>query len=183
MTTTKKQLVQVLQNAWDSDVYAKKLHGRKVVLICEGEAYCYTSIDGVKTERTMLDALKSTQEETDTRVILYCLYAQDHGYKIAHVRTPDSDIFFILLHYIDRLAGITILFDTGVGKHRKLINMSEVGNAFTPEYRAALLALHAFCGCDSTSAFKGRGHIGPIKTLEKRPRFAGPLARLGDDWG
>ena len=125
----KKQLVQVLLKAWDNDAYAKKLQGRKVVLICEGDAFCYTSDDGIKTERISLDVLKSTQEETDTRIILYCLYAQYQGYKIVHVRTLDSDIFFILLQYIDRLAGLTVLFDTGTGKHRKLINMTEVGEA------------------------------------------------------
>ena len=64
----------------------------------------------------------------------------------------------------DRLAGMTVLFDTGSGTHRRLINMTEVGEAYTPEYRAVLLALHAFCGCDTTSAFEGRGHILPIKT-------------------
>ena len=158
----------------------KKLQGRKVVLICEGDAYCHTSDDGIKTERTPLDGLKSTQEETDTRIILYCLYAQDQGYKIVHVRTPDSDIFFILLQYIDRLAGMTVLFDTVSGKHRRLINMTEVGEAYT---RSVLLALHSFRGCDTTSAFKGRGHILPIKTLEKLPRFTRPLARLGNGWG
>ena len=78
---------------------------------------------------------------------------------------------------------MTVLFDTGSGKHRRLIDTTEVGEAYTPEYRAALLALHAFCGCDITSAFKGRGHILPIKTLEKLPRFTKPLARLGNAWG
>ena len=82
----------------------------------------------------------------------------------------------------DRLAGMTVLFDTGSGTHRRLINMTEVGEAYTPEYRAVLLALHAFCGCDTTSAFEGRGHILPIKTLEKLPRFTRPLARLGNAW-
>ena len=179
----KKQLVQVLLSAWANDVYATKLQGRKVTLICEGDAYCYTSDDGIKTQRTVLPGLKSTQEETDTRVVLYCLYAQEQGYKIVQVRTPDSDIFFILLHYIDMLGRMTVLFDTGSGKHRKLINMTEVCKAYTPEYRATLLALHAFCGCDTTSAFKGRGHVLPIKTIEKLPRFTRSLARLGDAWG
>ena len=165
----RKQLVQVLLNTLDNDAYENKLRGRKVVLICEGDAHCYTSEDGITTEITVLYELKSTQEETDTRTILYCLYAQDQGYKIDQARTPDSDIFFILLHYNDRLVGLTVLFDTGSGKHRRLINITEVGGAFTHEYRAALLALHAFCGCDTTSAFKGRGHILPIKSLEKMP--------------
>ena len=46
-----------------------------MVLICEGDAHCYTSEDGITTEITVLYELKSTQEETDTRTILYCLYA------------------------------------------------------------------------------------------------------------
>ena len=37
------------------------------------------------------------QEETDTRVVLYLTYAVKLGYKSAVVRTPDTDIFFILL--------------------------------------------------------------------------------------
>ena len=35
----KKQLVQVLLNAWDNDACAKKLRGRQVVLICEGASH------------------------------------------------------------------------------------------------------------------------------------------------
>ena len=42
--------------------------------------------------------LVSNQEETDARVVLYPSYVVKHGYKSAVVRTPDSDIFFILLH-------------------------------------------------------------------------------------
>ena len=45
-----------------------------------------------------IEELKSNQEETDTRVVRYLNYAVKLGYKSAVVRTPDSDIFFILLH-------------------------------------------------------------------------------------
>ena len=71
----------------------------------------------------------------------------------------------MLLHfYIGHLEGITVLFETGLGNNRKLINMTEFGRAYTEEYRAALLVLPAYCGCDSTSAFKGQGHVKPIRT-------------------
>jgi len=39
-----------------------------------------------------IEELKSNQEETDTRVVLYLNYAVKLGYKSAVVRTPDSDI-------------------------------------------------------------------------------------------
>lgn len=53
---------------------------------------------------------------------------------------------------------------------------------FTQEYRAALLGSHAYCGCDSTCAFKGKGHVKPLKTLEKMPRYVAALANLGMSW-
>ena len=141
------QLVQSLLKAWDNDAYAKKLQGRKVVLICEGDAVCYTSDDGIKTKTIFLGVLKSTQEETDTRIILYCFYAQGKGYKIVHDRTPDRDIFFILLQYIDRLAGLTVRY-----WESQKTDQYDRDRSIHTEYRTALPALHAFCGCDTTSA-------------------------------
>ena len=167
----KTQLVQVMSKAWNNDAYAKQLQGRRVVLVSECNAYIYTSDNGNTTVKTRLEELESNQEETDTRVVLYSLYAKEQGYQTVQVRSPDSDIFFILLHYISELDGITVLFDTGSGIRRKLLNVSEMSQSYTIEYRAALLGLHAFCGCDSTSAFKGKGHGMLMKTLEKKPKF------------
>ena len=41
--------------------------------------------------------LESDEEETDTRVVIYLKYAEKLGFKSAVVRTPDSDIVFILV--------------------------------------------------------------------------------------
>jgi len=48
-----------------------------------------------------IESLQSNEEEMDTRVVLYCMYAQDKRYSTARVKTPDTDIFFILLHHAD----------------------------------------------------------------------------------
>ncbi|KAK2549670.1 hypothetical protein P5673_029792 [Acropora cervicornis] len=61
--------------------------------------------------------LKSNQEETDTRVVLYLKFAAQMGYKSAVVRTPDTNILVILLHHAHALQ-ITIYLDNGMGKHR-----------------------------------------------------------------
>jgi len=52
------------------------------------------------------ESLQSNREETDTRVVLYCVYAQEKGYATARVKTPDTDIFFILLHDDHRLTDL-----------------------------------------------------------------------------
>ena len=91
------------------------------------------------------------------------------------------DIFFILLHYVLKFS-ITVLFNTGKGNKKRLINISRIAAGLTQEYCSALLALHAFAGCDSMSAFKGIWKVKPIKLLEKMPKSIPILSRVGNQW-
>ena len=74
----------------------------------------------VQVEVRELPIIYSNQEETDTRVVLYLHHAA-LGYKNAVVRTPDTDIFVILLFHAHTI-NLTIYLDTGSGKHRQLLN-------------------------------------------------------------
>ena len=77
-----------------------------------------------------------------------------------------------LIQYITPLQGIKVLFDTGKG-NKKLLNISSFSLKYTEKHRTALIVLHvhvlAYTGCDSTSAFKVKGKIKPLKLLEKKP--------------
>lgn len=117
-----------------------------------------------------IEELVSNQEETDTRVVLYLNYVVRLGFKSALVRTPDTDIFFILLHYAHSIP-ITIYLDTGSGKHRQIINVSELSESKGANYCTTLLGLYVFTGEDVTSAFKGKGKVGPLKNLQNHPRY------------
>jgi len=46
----------------------------------------------------------------------------------------------------------------------------------------ALLGLHAFTHCNSTSAFKGKGKVWQIKLHEKTEKYQKILGALGDHW-
>ena len=46
----------------------------------------------------------------------------------------------------------------------------------------ALLSLHAFTRCDSTSAFRGIGKVRPIKRLLATDKYDAALEKLGDSW-
>ena len=72
---------------------------RKIILICEENVLQLTSADRMSTQTEAIPSLRSTQEETDTRVILYCAYEKEHNYKYARIKTPTTDIF-ICLHYV-----------------------------------------------------------------------------------
>lgn len=128
-----------------------------------------------------IPTIYSNQEETDTRVVLYLHYAVSLGYKNAVIRTPDTDIFVILLYHAHAIK-LTIYLDTGSGKHRQLINLSDLAASLGESYCSALLGFYVFTGEDCTSSFKGKGKVGPLKKLEKNPRFHRAFQQLGEDW-
>ena len=109
-----------------------------------------------------IQELMSNQEETDTRIVLYLRYIAKKGFKSAVVRSPDTDIFFILLHQANAIP-LTIFLDIGSGKHRQLINLSEFAESKGDEYCSTLLGLYVFTGEDVTSAFVGKGKVTPLK--------------------
>ena len=89
--------------------------------------------------------------------------------------------FFILLHHSHSI-GLNIYLDIGMGKHRQNINVTELAKSFEPEYCTTLLGLYVFSGEDCTSVFKGKGEVGPLKKLQKNPKYQKAFRQLGDDW-
>ena len=119
---------------------------------------------------TDIPCLHSDQEETDTRIVLYLHYAENLGFKSAVVRTPDSEIFFILLLHAHELT-LTVYLDTGTAKHRKFINRSELAHQLGKDWCSTLLGFYVFTREDCTSAFKGKGKVAPLKKIQKNPKF------------
>ena len=74
-------------------------------------------------------------------------------------------VFSVVMSSVVVFLGIRILFDTGTGNKRRLLDITKQAKDFTPVYCAALLAMHAFTRCDTTSAFKGIGMVKPIQLL------------------
>ena len=67
------------------------------------------------------------------------------------------------------------------GNNRRILDITKVADDFTEKRCTALLALHAFTRCDTTSAFKGIRKVKPIKILEKI-RFEDVFCKVGQCW-
>ena len=52
---------------------------------------------------------------------------------------------------------MTVLLDIGVGNKKRLLDISRQAERYTKEYSEALLGLHAFTGCGTTSSFMDLG--------------------------
>ena len=149
----KQQRIKLLLRVWSNDAFAPKLERKTVIAVCDEKAIKLSSDDSVSVKMTEVPDLQSSQEETDTRVVLYCNYAADNGYDYVKVRSPDSYIFFILLYYAADL-GIRILFDTGTGNKRRLLDIIKLAQDFSPVHCTVLLAMYAFTRCDTTQLFQ-----------------------------
>ena len=68
-----------------------------------------------------------------------------------------THVFFVLLHHDTSLADTQVLFDTGSGNKQQLINVTTLSAELGQDLCTALMSLHAFSGCDMTSAFRGVG--------------------------
>ena len=129
-----------------------------------------------------MEELCSTQEEADTRIILHCLFAAqtmtDQDKIIVH--SPDTDVFILLLSYATDV-GKPVVFETGSGSSRRLIDISYVASVLGEQCVKALPGFHAFTGCDSTSAFVRKGKKGPYKLMSASATFMDMFHKLGSD--
>lgn len=86
------------------------------------------------------------------------------------VRTPDTDIFFILLHHAQSIP-LSIYLDIGTGKHCQIVNVSELAESKGADYCTTIFGLYVFTGEDVTSTFKPKGKVRPLKKLQSHPKY------------
>lgn len=176
----KQRLIQFLLEEWKKDKYAMKLKDRAVFFVHGIDCTCITSSDGLITEAKIVQDLKSTQEEADTRIILHLLHMAHNTVadKTIVVRSPDTDVFTLLLKFAQQVDQ-RLLFDTGTGDKRRLIHMQKVIEETGQELCQVLPSLHAYSGCDTVSAFVRKGKLLALKLLRENPEFFSTFKALG----
>ena len=99
-----------------------------------------------------------SHEEADTRLILHAAHASAHGHRaLWTVRTVDTDVVVLAITFWVEIARESLRIAFGVGKHFRCIAVHEVANALGPQKLIALTFVHAVTGCDTVSAFTGKG--------------------------
>ena len=96
------------------------------------------------------------------------------------IRSPDNDVFILLISY-SHLVAQKLVFDTGSGNYRRLINIHEVASSIGHNISLALPAFHAFTGCDTTSSFVRKGKKTPLKVMITNPSFIELFTSFGSD--
>ena len=100
-------------------------------------------------------------EEADSRLIVHIEHALQNGASSCLVRTVDTDVIVILVGMIHVFTGICPTADIwvafGSGKHYKYYHINQIANSLGMQSARVLPLFHSFTGCDTTSAFFGKG--------------------------
>ena len=126
--------------------------------------------------------LDSTQEEADTRLLLHAHDASVNYHNIV-IQTPDTDVLILVTAM--RVSETKFYVKTGKQNKLRLIDVEKVVDGIDYNNKAdvseALLGLHAFTGCDTTSAFHGRGKVEAFRLMLKHD-FVSTFKSLGQSW-
>ena len=101
-------------------------------------------------------------EEADTRIVVHLLHAfRNDAAVTALVRTVDTDVVVILVgKFYDLKAvkdNVDIWIAFGMGRSFSFISINRICTSLGEQKSRSLPVFHALSGCDTTSAFNGKG--------------------------
>ena len=173
----KLDLVRFLIEDWSTNpCHIDAIGIREIYATIEEEAFLIQLYNGVPGKERVA-ALESSQEEADTKVFLCAQFATTLGINSITIITVDSDIGILALFYSLYLPS-QIVLQLGSASTIRYLDIS--ATTLSEELRRALPGFHAFTGCDSTSAFAGKGKIKCLKILATDERFLDAFALLGE---
>ena len=98
-----------------------------------------------------------THEEADTRIFIHVADAIQEGFKHITIRASDTDLVIIAVSCFQDLNLHELWVAFGSGKSYRHIPVHQIVLQLGPSKSRALLAFHSLTGCDTTSAFQGKG--------------------------
>ena len=128
---------------------------------------------------TEVAELESDHEEADTRLVLHAKHASDSGFSVVVVKSPDTDVFLLMLAMQQYFIADTF-FMTGCQNKSRIIAVNEVVKSVGRETCDMIIGFHAFTGCDSVSSFYGKGKRKTWKVLSSHPNGRDAFKTLGD---
>ena len=162
----KKALTIFVTKEWKQDKYRRKLTDKVLFVACEEECHQISPEAAFTVEE-----LNSTQEEADTRILLHLSHAGRSDYSTLIVASEYTDVFILCLS-----------FKCGTQTRVRYISITSIVQAIGQNLCSSLLGMHAYTGCDTVSAFAGRGKIGALRIVKEQRSFQEMFDLLGVEW-
>ena len=173
----KTELLKFLLKDWCHQRHASTIGNKIIFFTLKDEGYQICNVDD-DICCLRVPQLASKQEEADTKMFLAASYASSRGSNSVTIQTVDSDVAILGCYFAPSI-GTELYVNIGTGKYERLLNVSQA--QFEGKLSRALPRLHAFSGCDSTSAFHSIGKVKWLNLVLSNEIFRDALALLGED--
>jgi hypothetical protein len=114
-------------------------------------------------------------------MVLHAKHAADNGYQSVIVATEDTDVFVLLLSFAKDIPA-ALYQKRGTKTRTQFLDISQLRLSLGDDICRALIGFHAFSGCDTVSAFVGRGKLGPLNRMRSNKVFLETFTSLGNTW-
>ena len=176
--SNKEALVEFLFQEWSKSSPAV-LENVQLFVAHSESCHLIRAEDG-GTRVTEVKDLHCDHEEADSRMILHAKHAADNHAHVV-VQSPDTDVFIILLSCVQTLP-CSLYFLTGTKNRNRIIDLQVVSKCIGINLCRALIGLHVFTGCDTVSAFHGKGKTRAYTLTAGSDRYIQMFTQLGNDF-
>ena len=169
----KTMLIEFITEEWKSNE-SKSMIGQNTLFVTCGQKCWRIGQMGA----SLVKDLKSSQEEADTRILLHAKHASDQGYTSVIVASEDTNVFVLLIAFVKEIPA-SLYQKRGTSTMVRYMDIRKLRAVLGDKLSQALIAVSAFTGCDTVSAFAGRGKKGPLKELKKNEVATDAFVQLG----
>ncbi|KAL2098309.1 hypothetical protein ACEWY4_007516 [Coilia grayii] len=173
---SKTSLIQFLVNQWKQEESRAKLQGKQLMTSCGETCYCLS-----EEAWDIVEELKCSHEEADTRMLFHANHASKNGYETLLVVSEDTDVMILSLVCCKSINAL-LCQKAGTQNRTRYINISKLAQCLGEDLCDALIGMHAFTGCDSTSAFADQGKLKALKLVKGSKTFQDSFKSLGTSW-
>ena len=97
------------------------------------------------------------------------------------IATEDTDVFILCLAFSKKISS-NLYMKCSTQNRTRYLDITRLVSAIGDGVCQALVGLHTFTGCDSVSAFAGRGKLGALKKLKRDQNYQRAFGELGKSW-
>lgn len=103
-------------------------------------------------------------------MLFHAAHAVKQAYASIIITSEDTDVFLLCLAFSDQIAA-PIYMKCGTKNRVRFNDIQKLRDAIGHEVCAALPGMHAYTGCDTVSAFAGRGKSKALKIITAEQRY------------
>ena len=174
----KTSLIKFLVSEWRKPQYLERLLrlGKSLFVTCEDKCW---KLSGECCEE--IPELCSCHKEADGRLLLHATHAAQEGYEAVIISSENTDVFILLLAF-DSSINSRLFQKCGNQTRTKLVDIGKIASTLGDHVCKGLIGLHAYTGCDTVSAFAGKGKVNSAKILKSDKCIQDASAQLGQNW-